>query len=270
VTPDWEAFCRETRVGVQAALASLTTRTERERSHGVGEGGDETIAVDAVAETVVFNRLEELHEAGHDFVVVSEEAGRMPFGDSASWWLAVDPVDGSKNAKRQLPYYSLSIAIGDGPTIGDVAYGYVFDLASEEEWTATRGGGAQLDGEPLGRETRHDRLESVALEATRPGLLAQLMPRLVDECDVVRVLGSLALSLCQLAAVRIDGVAALRPVRSVDIAAGQLIARESGARVALANSGILAESPIDLERRSLVIAANGEDGLRALSEALNG
>ena len=56
--------------------------------------------------------------------------------------VVIDPIDGSTNAKRGLPHHSLSIAVADGPTMADVVFGYVYDFGPQEEWTATRGGGA--------------------------------------------------------------------------------------------------------------------------------
>ncbi len=147
----------------------------------------------------------------------------------------IDPIDGSLNAKRGLPLYALSIAVADGPTMGDVVLGYVYDLGNGEEWIARRGGGATVDGAALGSSRPLARLQLVALEATRPEHLAPAAAALPGEVERVRVLGSLALALCHLADGRVDAVASLRPngARSIDIAAAQLAVREAGAAVAL-------------------------------------
>ena len=65
--------------------------------------------------------------------------------------VVVDPIDGSINAKRGIPFFSFSLAVADGPTMGDVTVGYVHDFGSGEEWTAERGKGAFLNGEPARR-----------------------------------------------------------------------------------------------------------------------
>jgi len=61
----------------------------------------------------------------------------------------IDPIDGSLNAKRGLRHHALSIAVADGPTMADVRFGYVFDFGPEEEWWASSGSGAFLDGERI-------------------------------------------------------------------------------------------------------------------------
>ena len=71
---------------------------------------------------------------------VSEERGVVDFGDDGVL-VVIDPIDGSLNAKRGLTHHALSIAVADGPTMADVAFGYVLDFGPGEEWRAQRGGG---------------------------------------------------------------------------------------------------------------------------------
>ena len=69
-----------------------------------------------------------------DVTIVSEEVGHA--GDGGSTYVVVDPIDGSLNAKRGIGFFSLSIAVASGPTMGDVHFGFVHDFGTEEEWTA--------------------------------------------------------------------------------------------------------------------------------------
>ena len=73
---------------------------------------------------------------GGDFTLVSEELG---IRDGRPTWVVLDPIDGSINAKRGLPFFSLSVAVAEGGTMGDVTFGYVYDFGTGEEWTAERG-----------------------------------------------------------------------------------------------------------------------------------
>ncbi len=83
-----------------------------------------------------------MHADGLDFTLVSEELGERAFGGDGAWRVVVDPIDGSLNAKRGIPFFSLSVAVADGPAMQDVVFGYVYDFGSGEEWTASRGEGA--------------------------------------------------------------------------------------------------------------------------------
>jgi myo-inositol-1(or 4)-monophosphatase len=181
----------------------------------------------------------------------------------------VDPIDGSLNAKRGIPFFSISIAVADGDTMGDVAFGYVYDFGSREEWTATRGEGAYLDGEPI-VERPKDVLEILSFEATTTAYVAENAARFTGVAYRLRVMGSLAISLCHLAAGRVDGVVSLKPARSVDIAAAQLLVLERGFAVELPDAPPLAAAPLDLEGRSRVVAAGNDDLCARLATALTG
>ena len=75
-------------------------------------------------------------------LLVSEELGERAFGAGGPLRVVVDPIDGSVNAKRGIPFFSLSLAVAEGPTMGDVIFGYVYDFGAGEEWVAERGRGA--------------------------------------------------------------------------------------------------------------------------------
>jgi myo-inositol-1(or 4)-monophosphatase len=240
-------------------LAELPGRAEREPVVGAGEGGDETTAVDAAAEHAILP-----HFAGNR--IVSEEVGIH--GDGP-FTIVVDPIDGSLNAKRGIPYFSISIAVADGDTMDDVCFGYVYDFGAGEEWTATRGGGAFLDGARL-TESPKERLEILAFEATTLDHVIANAPRFSGVAHRLRIMGSLAITLCHLAAGRIDGAVSLKAARSVDIAAAQLLVRERGFCIDLPDDPPFGRAPLDLQGRSRVAAAGNEQLCHTLAQALAG
>jgi myo-inositol-1(or 4)-monophosphatase len=253
---DWLGVCRDAAEAVRGVLAELPTRHEREPAVGTGEGGDETTAVDAAAEAAVIARLEAVHREGVAFTLVSEELGERVFGDGGGGLRVVlDPIDGSLNAKRGLPFFSLSVAIASGPAMGDVELGFVYDFGSGEEWVARRGAGSFLDGEPLDGPDPKEEVEILAFEATRTDLVAERVAGMVGLAHRTRIMGSLALSLCHLAAGRLDGVVSLKPARSVDIAAAQLLVRERGLAIDLPEAPPFEAAPLDVTARSRVVAA---------------
>ena len=251
---DWLAFCREAVGVVERALVDLPTRAEREPAVGLGEGGDETTAIDAAAEDAIVALLEELHADGVEFTLVSEELGERAFGTHGVR-LVLDPIDGSLNAKRGIPFFSLSLAVAEGGAMEDVTFGYVFDFGTREEWTARRGEGAFLNGGALGGPGPKETIEVLSFEATRTDLVAERVAGMVGLAYRTRIMGSLALSLCHLAAGRVDAVCSLKPARSVDIAAAQLLVRERGLAIELPEAPPFSAAPLDVSARSRVVAA---------------
>ena len=130
---DWLEICRQAVGDLRGVLEELPTRVTREPITGRGVGGDDTTAIDQAAEDAVVARLAALDG---DFVLVSEELGERVFGAGGPARVVVDPIDGSVNAKRGIPFFSFSLAVAEGATMGDVRFGYVYDFGSGEEWTA--------------------------------------------------------------------------------------------------------------------------------------
>jgi myo-inositol-1(or 4)-monophosphatase len=267
---DWLGACRGAVNGLRDVLRAHPGTHQRAVETGRGEGGDRTLVIDEGAEHAVFAQLDALHAAGHRFTAVSEERGEVVYGDGTDdIRVVIDPIDGSLNAKRLLPHYALSIAIADGPTMADVAFAYVYDFGAGEEWTATRDEGAQLDGQPLDpslpeRRALDGRLELLGIEQADPRHIAAA-GELHDISRRLRVIGAIAVTLCQVAAARLDGMVSLLNCRAVDAAAAQLIVREAGGFVAFPRYEDPLAAPLDVAARSPVVAARSADTLAALA-----
>jgi myo-inositol-1(or 4)-monophosphatase len=262
----WLELCRACVEDIRAILERLPTRVEREPVVRRGEGGDDTTAIDQAAEDAVVARLEASAES---FVLVSEELGTRLFGTGGTRVVVVDPIDGSVNAKRDIPFFSFSLAVADGPTMGDVVFGYVYDFGTGEEWTARRGEGALLNGSPLGAVRPKETIEILSFEGTTATAIAAKASQVAEVAGRFRVMGSLALSLCHLAAGRVDAVCSLKKARSVDIAAAQLLVRECGLCVELFEDPPFVDAPLDLVPRSRLVAAGTSDLADSVARALS-
>jgi myo-inositol-1(or 4)-monophosphatase len=262
---DWLETCRLCVEDITGVLERLPTRVEREPVLSLGVGGDDTTAIDQAAEDAAVARLTAL---GEDFVLVSEELGERTFGAGGPLRVVVDPIDGSVNAKRGIPFFSFSLAVAGGPAMGDVWFGYVYDFGTGEEWTAERGVGGFVNGERLGTIGPKDTLEILSFEGTTTPAIAERIEDVVGLAGRVRVMGSLALSLCHLAAGRVDGVVCLKPARSVDIAAAQLLVRECGLAIELFEDPPFDAAPLDLGARSRLAAAATPELVAQLAAAL--
>jgi myo-inositol-1(or 4)-monophosphatase len=233
------------------------TTAERAVETGRGEGGDTAYVIDRAAEDAVFAEIERLDTP---VTAISEERGELEVAGGGNVRIVVDPVDGSLNAKRGLPFACVSIAIASGPRMGDVEVGWVAELdprlsADDEprrgrDWWALKGEGAFRDGEPLAK-LGPGPLEVLGLETARPELVVVSAEAIASvEARRLRVLGSVAMTLCLVAAGQLDAMLSLRPVRSVDAAAAQLLVTETGGAVAFP-----AGDDLSLEMRSRVFAA---------------
>jgi myo-inositol-1(or 4)-monophosphatase len=258
-------MCRLCVGDIRDVLERLPTRLEREPVLRAGHGGDDTTAIDQAAEDAVVARLETV---GEDLLLVSEELGERVFGAGGAVRVVVDPIDGSVNAKRGIPFFSFSLAVAEGATMDDVVFGYVYDFGSGEEWTAERGKGALLGGVPLGDLGPKETIEILSFEGTTTRAIAERIGDVVDLVGRVRVMGSLALSLCHLAAGRVDAVCSLKPARSVDIAAAQLLVRERGLALELFDDPPFGGAQLDLVQRSRLAAARTPELVAALARAL--
>jgi myo-inositol-1(or 4)-monophosphatase len=276
---DWLGFCRRAASRARDAVQAYASAAERAVETGRGEGGDTAYVIDRAAEDAVFREIEAL---GVPVMAVSEERGEVVVGSGAAGRegggpdavgdrvrVVVDPVDGSLNAKRGLPFACVSIAIASGPRMGDVDIGWVAELdprLSESgeprpgrDWWAVKGEGAFRDGEPL-PPLSPGPLEVLGLETARPELVAAAASKIAGvEARRLRALGSVAMTLCLVAAGQLDGMVSLRPIRSVDAAAAQLLVTETGGAVAFP-----AADTLDLEMRSRVLAARDPELLERL------
>ena len=261
---DWLGICRRAVAVQRDVFEEVRGIEERTVYEGVGEGGDHTLVIDRRCEDAVFAELEVLAEQGASFVAVSEERGEVSFGSGdRTRVVVIDPIDGSLNARRTLPAHSLSIAVASGPSMADVEFGYVYDFGAGEEFAARRGEGATLDEEPISVGEDREKLELLGLESAEPEWALPALQALAGKVYRLRVVGSLAITGSYVAAGRFDAMTGLRPCRSVDVAAAQLIVREAGGLVAFGDLS-LERADLGLDARFPIAAAAGERGMEIL------
>ena len=112
-------------------LDGMPSRNEREPVVGAGKGGDDTTAVDAAAEAAILERLERLH-ADEDRLPPrlrgSSASARTGCRRRRTSWSTRSTAP--LNAKRNIPFFSVSIAVAEGPTMKDVVFGFVHDFGT--------------------------------------------------------------------------------------------------------------------------------------------
>jgi myo-inositol-1(or 4)-monophosphatase len=162
--------------------------------------------------------------------ILSEE-DKTPLPQSEFVWM-MDPLDGTTNYARQLPVFATSLAL---TRRGQPIVGVVYDPLRDECYFAERGRGAFLNGARI-HASKVATLERAVVGyefAREPQLRAlglKVLAHVAMQSTTARVGGSAALSLCYIAAGRLDTYMQLT-LFPWDVAAGMLIAREAGARV---------------------------------------
>ena len=266
---DWLGVCRRSAERLRSVFEEYPSTAERQVGVGRGAGGDQTLVIDHGAEDVVLGELDRLHAEGYEFTAISEERGVVTYGGGESAVrVVIDPIDGSLNAKRLLPTCALSVAVASGDSMEDVEVAFIHEFGTGEEFVARRDGGATLNGRALDLEqVAMSTLEVVGLESARPEWLLPVVEELVSKAYRIRVIGSIAASLCYVAAGRFDGMASANVCRSVDAAAGQLLVREAGGFVSFLGHGGV-EAPLDLDARYRLVAGRTPEVLDLLARAL--
>jgi myo-inositol-1(or 4)-monophosphatase len=174
--------------------------------------------------------------SGH---AIDGEEGAAGDPDATHTWY-VDPLDGTTNYAHGLPFFCVSIALRSPSAMGtpETTAGVVYDPTHDEMFAADKAGGATLNGQPLrvSPVTRLDRALVVAqaqtVDAGEIRAYAALVERLMSVAGGVRSLGSPALTLCAIAAGRLEAYCEYA-MDAWDIAAGQLILEQAGGTLTL-------------------------------------
>lgn len=225
--------------------------------NNVNLGADGTITkyVDKIAEDAAIHFLE---KSKLKVNVLSEEVGLLDKG--AKYTFVLDPIDGTRNAYRGIPFYSVSLAIGKSK-MSDVEYGIVKNIPTGDVFTAEKRHGAFFNGNRIGTPEIPDKepLSSLALGKNYDKVTISLARK-----DKVRSLGSASLEMCMVALGALDSyVVGKEYIRVVDIAASSLILREAGGIVTNI-SGEELDMPFTLDERSSVVAACSEELIKKI------
>ena len=201
-----------------------------------------------------FRRLIAERHPGHTVLGEERNTGNGPSGGRHRW--IIDPVDGTTNFAHGLAFFCVSIAL---EIDGRVELGVVYDPMADELFTAERGEGARLNGEPLRVSTCRDVVDSLlctgfpysaCTDAIVRAELMAVFDEFLGRTRGVRRLGSAALDLCYVAAGRFDGFWEA-DLHAWDMAAGALMIEAAGGVVTRYDGGPY--SPFGRQ----IVASNG-------------
>lgn len=225
---------------------------------GVGAGGDAMKKIDLAAEEAL---AETLRDQGVSYTLISEETGVTKFGSHPSdYYLTFDPVDGTTNAIRGLPFMATSIAVSREPSLQDVEVALVTDLFHGVTYTAQRGKGALRNGKrikPSQTSSLEEAIVGVDFTTFKIRELVASLSSVLSKVRYARHLGANALEICYVADGTTDGFIDIRgKLRVTDIAAAYLILREAGGIMVTPEGGEMKVPLAPTQRVSFIAAAN--------------
>jgi myo-inositol-1(or 4)-monophosphatase len=217
---------------IQEQIAPLLeTLSKPQPDLGVGAGGDPIREIDLAAEQALVNTLRE-HEIS--FTLISEESGVKEYGKNPNeCYLTTDPIDGTTNLMRGVPFYATSMAISTEPSLREVHTALVADLFHGMTYTAQKGNGAHRNEQKIAPSSNASLEEAVIGIDLNSYKVEKIIPRLtalIQKTKHIRHFGANALELCYVADGTTDAFIDIRgKLRATDIAAAWLIINEAGA-----------------------------------------
>ncbi|MCK5628601.1 fructose 1,6-bisphosphatase [Candidatus Bathyarchaeota archaeon] len=225
---------------------------------GIGAGGDPVKLVDLAAEKAIISTLQ---GNGISFTLISEESGIKEYGKTPSQsYVTVDPIDGTTNLVRGVPFYCSSIAVSYEPTISAVHSALVTDLFHDITYTAMAGKGSYRNGSKIGTSQVMSMEEAVIgldLNTLKVREIAPQITNLIQNTKHIRHFGANALEICYVADGTTDAFVDIRgKLRTTDMAASYLIAKEAGGVITKPNGSEFDAELSPKTRVAFIVAGN--------------
>ncbi len=172
--------------------------------------------------------VDSIRKAYPEHLIIGEESGSSGDANSAYRWV-IDPIDGTTNFIKGLPHFAVSMAVFKN---NKLEAGLVYNPVTDELFTAARGQGATLNERKIraSQVLPDNAIIATGIPFKKPDLHSNTVNNLKNVLLTfpdIRRSGSAALDLCYVACGRVDGFYECG-LSEWDIAAGTLIAQESG------------------------------------------
>lgn len=254
---DWIQVLIECKNSIKEKMRPLAEiLNQPQRNLGIGAGGDPIKEIDLAAETAIDDTLKRQTTS---FSLISEESGTIEYGQNPKQcYVTADPIDGTTNLLRGVPFYATSIAVSTEPTLRSVHAGLVADLFHDITYTAKKGHGSYRNGHritPSKNSSIRDGVIGLDLNSYRAEKTVPKLTALMKEANHLRHFGANALEMCYVADGTTDAFIDIRgKLRTTDMAAAQLIIREAGAIITTPEGKTL-DARLDPKQKVEFIAA---------------
>jgi myo-inositol-1(or 4)-monophosphatase len=266
---DWLEILQECSQKMKKAALRYYGSPEAAVGFGVGAGGDTSKRIDLAAEKALIDCLGK-HEIS--CTLISEEAGTKKIGfGQPEFYVTTDPVDGTTNSVRGLPFSAVVIAVSRRPWLQDVETAIVTDIVHDITYTAQKNGGAFRNGKkikPSETAKLEDAVIGVDLNTFKIRELLTKLEGLFKSGKHFRHFGANALEICYVADGSTDAFIDIRgKLRVTDMVASYLILREAGG-IILTPEGEELNVPLAATQRLSFIAASNKKMYDSIKEAL--
>ena len=231
---EWLEILNQCKQEVQHRISPLLAAARLPQPDlGTGAGGDPMKKIDLAAEGAIVDTLRKQEVS---FTLISEESGFKEYGkQSDRCYVTADPIDGTTNLTRGIPFYATSIAVSNKPTLDAVHAALVADLFHDVTYTAQKGKGAYRNGQrihPSENSSLEEAVIGIDLNSYKVQRVALQLNRLIQKTKHIRHFGANALELCYVADGTTEGFIDIRgKLRPTDMAAAWLIINEAGAKI---------------------------------------
>jgi myo-inositol-1(or 4)-monophosphatase len=256
---NWLQILIECKNNIQKQIHPLLkTLNQPQPNLGIGAGGDPIKQIDLTAENAITNTIKH-HKIS--FTLISEESGVKKYGKSPNQhYVTADPIDGTTNLMRGIPFYATSIAISTKPTLNTIHTALVADLSHNITYTAQKEKGAHCDNKkitPSKKESLEEAVIGMDLNTYKIQKIAPQLTSLIQKTKHIRHLGANALELCYVADGTTDAFIDIRgKLRTTDMAAAWLIIQEAGAKITTPERRPLTTTLDPKQKVEFIAAAN--------------
>jgi len=255
---DWLDLLKECSQKMRKEILTFFGSPDAAIGFGIGAGGDTMKKIDLVAEKALIDVLEE-HKLS--CTLISEETGTKKIGPQPpEIYLTTDPVDGTTNAIRGLPFMATSIAVSRAPYLKDVEVALVSDLFHNITYTAQRDQGAYRNKErikPSKISFLEEAIVGVDFNTLRIKELVASLEEVLIRTRHLRHLGANALEICYVADGTTDAFLDTRgKLRVTNVAASYLILLEAGGIMVTPEGNELNVPLAATQRLSFIAVAN--------------
>jgi myo-inositol-1(or 4)-monophosphatase len=267
---DWPQILNQCRSNVKKQIIPLLKTQQPQLNLGIGAGGDPIKQVDLAAENAIVNILKSQNIS---FTLISEESGIKKYGKTPDkCYVTTDPIDGTTNLTRGIPFYATSIAVSTKPTLNTIHSALVADLFHDVSYTAQKGKGAQRNSRKItpSKETSlEEALIGLDLNTYKVKKIIPHVMSLLQTAKHLRHLGADALELCYVADGTTDAFIDLRgELRTTDMAAAWLIVQEAKAIITTPERKPL-NAKLDPKQKVKFVAAANREIYDALLDLVN-